>query len=221
MARTRYYHTDEVAELLNISAGEVCSMLKNNELKGYKKGRRWLIDMNQPIFEKAAIEEKNVEPFYRYIKDCEHENIVREYLKTVKQSLYIATGDFKIFDFDDKDFASILDEMAKKGKKVIVKCMNPHRNDEMKHKFKLVVCKRNHMKLFIFDEKVVYIGSANLTEAAIGRNEDSQKAFNHEAGILTTEPALIKQALLHFEQIGSKEECMKCKRKICPNRFKE
>ena len=98
--------------------------------------------------------------------------------------------------------------------------MNPHGHEKEKHKFKLVVCKRNHMKLFIFDEKVMYIGSANLTEAAIGRNEDSQKAFNHEAGILTTEPTLIKQALLHYEQIGSVEECMKCKKKICPNRLK-
>ena len=40
MARTKYYHTDEVAELLNISTDEVCNMLKNNELKGYKKGRK-------------------------------------------------------------------------------------------------------------------------------------------------------------------------------------
>ena len=43
--------------------------------------------------------------------------------------------------------------------------------------------------------------------------------FNYEAGILTTDPDFIKQTLLHFEQIGSKEECMKCKIKICPGKF--
>ena len=221
MVRTRYYHTDEVAELLNISVSEVCRMLKDKELKGYKKGRRWLVDMNQPIFEAISAEEENVEPFFRYIKDSEHESIIREYLGSVKKSLYIATGNFKQrVEFDGMDLACILDEMARKGKKVVVKCMHPHGHEKERYKFKLVVCKRNHMKLFIFDEKALYIGSANLTGAAIGRNEDSRRAFNYEAGILTTDPAFIKQALQHFEQIGTEEECYNCKRKICPNRFR-
>ena len=218
MVRTKYYHTDEVAELLNISTDEVCSMLKNNELKGYKKGRRWLIDMNQPKLNSLEKEEDTA-PYTRYIKDSEHENIIRKHLYSVKKSLYIATGNFKKGKLDGNYFSSILDEIAQKGKKVIIKCMNPHGHEKEKHKFKLIVCKRNHMKLFIFDEKVMYIGSANLTEAAIGRNEDSQKAFNHEAGILTTEPALIKQALRHFEQIGTEEECKNCKIKICHGKF--
>ena len=218
MVRTKYYHTDEVAELLNISTDEVCSMLKKNELKGYKKGRRWLIDMNQPKLNSLEKEE-DTDRYTRYIKDSEHENIIRKHLYSVKKSLYIATGNFKKGKLDGNYFSSILDEIAQKGKKVIIKCMNPHGHEKEKHKFKLVVCKRNHMKLFIFDEKVMYIGSANLTEAAIGRNEDSRKAFNHEAGILTTEPALIKQALRHFEQIGTEEECKNCKIKICPGKF--
>ena len=72
--------------------------------------------MNQSIFEPISAEEENVEPFFRYIKDSEHESIIREYLGSVKKSLYIATGDFKQrVEFDGMDFACILDEMAKKG----------------------------------------------------------------------------------------------------------
>ena len=51
MTRTKYYHADEVAELLGITIDEVRVMLKNKELKGHKLGRRWLIDMKQPCFE--------------------------------------------------------------------------------------------------------------------------------------------------------------------------
>lgn len=54
MARTKYYHADEVAELLCITIDEVRVMLKNKELKGHKLGRRWLIDMEQPCFEKLV-----------------------------------------------------------------------------------------------------------------------------------------------------------------------
>ena len=125
MVRTKYYHTDEVAELLNISTDEVCSMLKKNELKGYKKGRRWLIDMNQPKLNSLEKEE-DTDRYTRYIKDSEHENIIRKHLYSVKKSLYIATGNFKKGKLDGNYFSSILDEIAQKGKKVIIKCMNPH-----------------------------------------------------------------------------------------------
>jgi len=51
MARTKYYHADEVAELLGITTDEVRGMLKRKELKGHKNGRRWFINMDQPCFD--------------------------------------------------------------------------------------------------------------------------------------------------------------------------
>lgn len=55
MECTRYYNADEVAKLLGITLDDVRSMLKNKELKGHKLGRRWLLDMSQPIFEHISI----------------------------------------------------------------------------------------------------------------------------------------------------------------------
>ena len=78
MARTKYYHANEVAELLGITLDEVRSMLKNNDLKGHKLGRRWLIDMNQPIFEHISTSKgKEIvkEQICRYVEDSEHEEI--------------------------------------------------------------------------------------------------------------------------------------------------
>ena len=218
MARTKYYHADEVAELLGITTDEVRGMLKRKELKGHKNGRRWFINMDQPCFdehiEATPISEKQ-EPIFRYIQDDEHEEVFREHLFSVKRSLYISTCDFKNVYFDGEELASILNKIANKGVKVIVKCMKPHGHDEIKHDFELIVCDKNHMKLFIFDEETLYIGSANLTKAALGRNSLSRKAYNHEAGILTNEPHFIKQALQHFNYVANNEDCKNCKKKGC------
>ena len=193
-------------------------MLKNKELKGHRFGRRWLIAMDQPAFHGLSNigEDKPVDrALFHYIKDSAHEEMFRKYLFSVKESLYIATSDFKNVYFDGVELASILDSLVDSGVRVIVKCMHTHGHEAEQHKFELIECSRNHMKLFIFDEKTLYIGSANLTAAAIGRNQDSWKAFNYEAGILTTDSELINQALEHFKQSAEHKECKICKRKSC------
>ena len=74
MTRTKYYHVDEVAELLGVSHNEVRDMLKRKELKGHKLGRRWLIDMQQSCFENLTlptpppIPKKQKPPLYHSIK---------------------------------------------------------------------------------------------------------------------------------------------------------
>lgn len=217
MARTKYYHVDEVAELLNKTSDEIRFMLKNKDLKGHKLGRRWLIDMNQPLLNEILKKSENKEEkaIYRYIIDSEHELFFREQLFSVKKSLYIATCDFKKVYFEGEELATILNRMANNGIKVVVKCMNPHGHNKVKQDFELIICDKCHMKLFIFDEETLYIGSANLTSAAIGRNTESRRAYNHEAGILTTDFTLIKQALNHFNLVAEQQECKTCKKKGC------
>ena len=40
----------------------------------------------------------------------------------------------------------------------------------------------NHLKVFIFDDECVYVDSANITDAVIGKRASGSK--NHEAGML-------------------------------------
>lgn len=222
MVRTKYYHVDEVSDLLGLTTDEVRGMLKRNELKGHKKGRRWLIDMNQAYFDNLTIEKETIEikdTFFRYIKDAEHEEIFRECLYSVKRSLYICTGDFMNIYIEGKPLVSILNNLANNGIEIVVKCMDSHHNDETEQDFKLIVCQRSHMKVFIFDEKILYMGSANITKAALTRNEESRKAFNYEAGILTNDSDFIEQALQHFHSVARIDECINCKKKICNRRI--
>lgn len=216
MARTKYYHADEVAQLLGLTTDEVRSMLKRKELKGHKLGRRWLINMDQPCFEGLAeVKDTNIkqETFFRYIKDAEHEEVIYDKLYSVKQSLYIATANFKNVIIHGDNLVSILNKMANKGIKITIICSRLHTKE--KCDFELIVCPRNHMKLFIFDESVLYIGSANLTPAALSRNIKSRKTNNHEAGILTNDSQIINQAINHFKSVYQVDDCKTCKIKNC------
>jgi phosphatidylserine/phosphatidylglycerophosphate/cardiolipin synthase-like enzyme len=54
--------------------------------------------------------------------------------------------------------------------------------------------------LLLFDNKVAYIGSANLTGAGLGLKGENNRNF--EAGILTSEPKLVNAAVEQFDKVG-------------------
>ena len=71
----------------------------------------------------------------------------------------------------------------------------------------------------IFDLETAYIGSANLTGAGIGMKSENMRNF--EAGILTTEPALVESAINQFDEVWIGKFCSKCGRKAyCGDRIK-
>ena len=53
-----------------------------------------------------------------------------------------------------------------------------------------VLCPRVHFKIIIFDLKMAYVGSANLTGAGIGMKGENTRNF--EAGILSTNKDFVK-----------------------------
>lgn len=48
MARKKYYHVDEVTELLKYSKSKVYKLLSDGILKGHLQNRRWLVNIDQP-----------------------------------------------------------------------------------------------------------------------------------------------------------------------------
>ena len=74
-----------------------------------------------------------------------------------------------------------------------------------------MLCPRVHFKLIIFDLKLAYIGSANLTGAGLGMK--STRNRNFEAGILTDDPALVEAAINQFDSIWAGFKCKICGRK--------
>ena len=64
--------------------------------------------------------------------------------------------------------------------------------------FELRRNEHNHMKLFVFDDECAYIGSANITSAAIGKRANGKR--NHEAGMLVWGEDMIEAPLRHFDR---------------------
>ena len=58
-----------------------------------------------------------------------------------------------------------------------------------------------HFKILVFDQKIAYIGSANLTGAGIGMKSAANRNF--EAGILTNDPRLVAVAAEQFDGYGA------------------
>lgn len=82
--------------------------------------------------------------------------------------------------------------------------------------FDRLLCPRMHMKCVIADGRVAYVGSANLTGAGVGAKSDDRR--NYEAGIVTDDPAMIRQMMDFLDDFYTGSLCVTCKRRdLCPN----
>ena len=156
----------------------------------------------------------------QYIADEAHYKEVLSRAAKVKTSLWIGTADIKDLYVEDRPFLGILADLIKKGKEVrLIHAKEPGPNfreefDQYPILFKgleRALCPRVHFKILVFDYKVAYIGSANLTGAGIGMKGEGTRNF--EAGILTDDPELVDAAANQFDAVWAGLKCKKCRRK--------
>lgn len=167
----------------------------------------------------------------QYIANTEHYTLVLEKVQKVKKVLWIGTADIK--DLYVKrgatsiPFLKVLSDLIQRGVAVrLIHAKEPgvnFRKDFDKYPalvagLERVLCPRVHFKLMIFDLESAYIGSANLTGAGIGMKGEHTRNF--EAGILTSDPQLVNQAIEQFDSVWIGNFCSKCKRKpFCGDRI--
>jgi phosphatidylserine/phosphatidylglycerophosphate/cardiolipin synthase-like enzyme len=73
-----------------------------------------------------------------------------------------------------------------------------------------VLCPRVHFKSVLVDGRFAYTGSANLTGAGMGAK--SSRRRNFEAGLVTTDPALIRAIMDQFDRVWMGSCCADCGR---------
>ena len=79
-----------------------------------------------------------------------------------------------------------------------------------------VMCPRVHFKIIVIDQKICYVGSANLTGAGMGMKSPHRRNF--EAGIITDASDIVNAAIEEFDKVWRGGECKKCQRhKYCPD----
>lgn len=159
-----------------------------------------------------------------YISNSAHYTEVLSRVQSVKHMLWIGTADIKDLYVeigkDKKPFLALISQLIRRGVEVrLIHAKEPgpnFREDFDKYpvlydRLERVLCPRVHFKMFVFDGKEVYIGSANLTGAGIGMKTDNKRNF--EAGILTDDTEIVEQAMNQFDEVWMGKFCKTCKRR--------
>ncbi len=161
----------------------------------------------------------------QYIADEAHFKEVIARVPNVKQYLWIGTADIKDLYVGERPFLGVLADLVSKGRDVrLIHAKEPGPNfredfDRYPVLFtglERLLCPRVHFKIIIFDLKLAYIGSANLTGAGLGMK--SSRTRNFEAGILTDDPDLVDATINQFDAVWAGFKCKDCGRKeFCPD----
>jgi len=156
----------------------------------------------------------------RYIADEDHFLKVLSRVPNIRKTLWIGTADIKDLYVEDTPFLGVLAGLVRQKREVrLIHAKEPGPNfredfDRYPILFsgmERMLCPRVHFKIIIFDLKMAYIGSANLTGAGLGMKGQSRRNF--EAGILTDEPELVEAAINQFDAVWAGFKCKTCGRK--------
>lgn len=130
-------------------------------------------------------------------------------------------SDFKvpITPYRWASFSELLNNQAKKG--VNIKILYGEKNSYQLFLSKLVksinyrFCPRIHTKLIVVDNKIAYVGSANLSGSGIGQS--IKNGSNFELGIVVSDSTLLERINAFFYYRWNRKDCQYCKLKNkCP-----
>ena len=160
----------------------------------------------------------------KFISNTDHYKEVLSRVQSVKHMLWIGTADIKDLYVEigkeKKPFLALIAMLIRRGVDVrLIHAKEPgpnFREDFDKYpvlydRLERVLCPRVHFKMLVFDDKEVYIGSANLTGAGLGMKGDGKRNF--EAGILTDMPEIVEQAMTQFDEVWMGKHCRTCQRR--------
>ena len=215
---------------LNCSKAEFESLVKQGLIQAYRDEiDRWRVSKKTVLdYMKHSLTSHET----RFIVNENHYQEVIEQICVAKKSVKIMTANFKRFrlkptdnqgkDYNDgTPFIKILMEKAVQGVSVQIICSNPspsfteewqeyyRQMDEPDH-FEYMFCDRNHAKVVVIDDKVGYVGSANVTPAGLGQGIFTPGNF--EAGILTKNQEVITSVKDFFSMIWDEKWCINCHR---------
>lgn len=160
----------------------------------------------------------------RYIQNEAHYTEVIKRIRNVQRRLWIGTADMKDLYVKDRNTTipvlGVLDQLI--GQNVEIRLLHakePGPNftadfdqyPSLWSQLQRRLCPHVHFKILVFDSKMAYIGSANLTGAGLGMKGTSTRNF--ETGILTNEPTLVDATADQFDAVWNGMHCTKCRRK--------
>ena len=233
MSQNKYIGTKETVRLTGLSTQEIYDLIHKGTLQAHKAPKSgWRISTQAladlGLIQQEAglvIENPLIEDGVSYVADEEHYTQVFKRMTEVKHSLKIATANLKNFSVTVENdgtnetlrLCDFFLSLVERGVHVQVVCMKPfgfylYTKENCPQLldnllFELRYNEHNHMKVFIFDDERAYIGSANITSAAIGKRASGNR--NHEAGMLVSGANMMKSPLQHFEKVWNGPDILK------------
>ena len=150
--------------------------------------------------------------------------VIRGAIPLARQFLWIGTSDLKDLYVEKPGrivpFLEVLSDLVKMNVSLrLIHAKEPgeaFRNDFDRYPalidgLERILCPRVHFKCVVTDGTFAYIGSANLTGAGMGAKSEGRRNF--EAGMITTDPALIGQIMEQFDSVWMGNRCAGCERK--------
>lgn len=232
MSQNKYISTKDAVRLTGLSTQEIYDLIHDGKLPARKAPKSgWRIslkdlntlglirDESSPTFNEFQIDD-----CASYVADEEHYTQVFKRMTEVKRSLKIATANLRNFNVfveseSGEESLRICDfflSLVERGVHIQVVCMKPfgfymytkEKCPQLLENplFELRYNEHNHMKIFIFDDECAYFGSANITEAAIGRRANGHR--NHEAGMLVS-GSMLQAPMHHFEKSWNDPDILK------------
>ena len=160
--------------------------------------------------------------------DALYRRVIQDTLLSAKESAWIATANVKDcqieFDGQFRSIVDVFDSICSQGVEVrLLHAGIPSASflDSLKHSdllsrpcFRMRRCPRLHFKAVLVDDRLVHLGSANLTGAGLGAKASTRRNF--ELGILTDDRELIDHVARLFHEIWEGLRCEDCGRKdVC------
>lgn len=164
------------------------------------------------------------------VNESHYQEVIQR-ICTAKSSIRIMTANFKRFNLkptdkqgkDYKDgtpFVKYLMAKAVQGVSIQIICSKPssYFTEEWKEYYRQMnpslfeykFCERNHAKIVIVDDKLAYVGSANVTPAGLGQG--IYTPGNFEAGIMTEDLKVVSSVKALFSKIWNGGYCTGCHR---------
>lgn len=208
---------------LKCSKAEFENLVNQGHIQAYRdEYMRWKVSKESVLNYAKQSQVSNVT---RFITNKSHYEEVVERICSAKSSVKIMTANFKRFRLKPTDeqginyndgtpFIEYLMNKAAKGVSVQIICSNPsasfteewqecYREMGSPELFEYMFSERNHAKIYIVDDKIAYVGSANVTKAGIRQLNDA----NYEAGILTEDPELVSSIKDFYSEIWNGKWC--------------
>lgn len=209
---------------LNCSKGKFQALVDQGIIQAHRdEYKRWKVSKESVLnYIKQSLPSSET----RFIINENHYPEVMQRICAAKLSIRIMTANFKRFRLKPTDnqgdnykdgtpFIKHLMEKAIQGVSVQIICSKPSLTftEEWKEYYRQMnpvlldykFCDRNHAKVIIIDDKLAYIGSANITPKGIGQGIFTPGNF--EAGVLTDNPEVVSSAKALFSMIWEGKNC--------------